>query len=120
MSSYQVCKNGRCLAEIENIIPDYSHVTETYVEAEDRMDRSDDSATVTSVATLPPSSRRSRIRRPFRRPTRSITIKDPARSFSSEIGKRIYKNNPLKFLVNNLKKTFSFEKFTLKIEGNFN
>ncbi|XP_076331757.1 A disintegrin and metalloproteinase with thrombospondin motifs like [Tachypleus tridentatus] len=28
----QVCRNGHCLAEIENIIPDFSEVTQTYAE----------------------------------------------------------------------------------------
>ncbi|GFY57111.1 a disintegrin and metalloproteinase with thrombospondin motifs 1 [Trichonephila inaurata madagascariensis] len=52
----QVCKNGRCLAEIENIIPDYSHVTETYVEAEERMDRGSEEEVIikSPVTTLPP------------------------------------------------------------------
>lgn len=27
--SSQVCRNGKCTAEIENIIPDYTHVTQT-------------------------------------------------------------------------------------------
>lgn len=27
--AFQVCRNGKCLAEIENIIPDYTHVTQT-------------------------------------------------------------------------------------------
>lgn len=85
----QVCKNGRCLAEIENIIPDYSHVTETYVEAEERMDRGPDFVTATPITTLPPSSKRTRIRRPFRRPTRSITVKDSTKTFTSQLGKHV-------------------------------
>ncbi|KAG8195925.1 hypothetical protein JTE90_001159 [Oedothorax gibbosus] len=71
----QVCKNGRCIAEIENIIPDYSHVTETYVEAEDRMDSAVDIVTSPPVVTTVPPPRRTRIRRPMRRPTRSIAVK---------------------------------------------
>ncbi|GFT13180.1 a disintegrin and metalloproteinase with thrombospondin motifs 1 [Nephila pilipes] len=84
----QVCKNGRCLAEIENIIPDYSHVTETYVEAEERMDRSPDDEIImkSPVTTLPPPSRRARTRRPtMRRPTRSIAIKSPSNRYASRI-----------------------------------
>lgn len=27
----QVCRNGKCTAELENIIPDYTHVTQTVV-----------------------------------------------------------------------------------------
>ncbi|XP_067140080.1 A disintegrin and metalloproteinase with thrombospondin motifs like [Centruroides vittatus] len=27
----QVCRNGKCITEIDNIIPDYSHVTQTFV-----------------------------------------------------------------------------------------
>ncbi|XP_035208829.1 A disintegrin and metalloproteinase with thrombospondin motifs 4-like [Stegodyphus dumicola] len=85
----QVCKNGRCLAEIENIIPDYSHVTETYVEAEERMDRGQEGDLATqSPTTIPPPSRRARIRRPIRRPTRSISMKDSSNVFSSRIEKQ--------------------------------
>lgn len=67
----QVCKNGRCLAEIENIIPDFSHVTETYVEAEERMDRSEEEITKSTDTTTFPS-RRARIRRLYRGPNRSL------------------------------------------------
>ncbi|GFS52183.1 a disintegrin and metalloproteinase with thrombospondin motifs 1 [Trichonephila clavipes] len=83
----QVCKNGRCLAEIENIIPDYSHVTETYVEAEERMDRGPEEEVIikSPVTTLPPPSRRARTRRPMRRPTRSTDIKSPSNGYASRI-----------------------------------
>ncbi|XP_054718754.1 A disintegrin and metalloproteinase with thrombospondin motifs like [Uloborus diversus] len=82
----QVCKNGRCLAEIENIIPDYSHVTETYVEAEERMDRHDvEYVTNLPVTSLAAPVRRFRNRRPIRRPTRSISLKDSEKSISTRI-----------------------------------
>ncbi|CAL1264445.1 unnamed protein product [Larinioides sclopetarius] len=81
----QVCKNGRCLAEIENIIPDYSHVTETYVEAEERMDRSHEEGVKSFPTTLPPPSRRGRRLRASRRPTRSVSIKSSSGGLSSRL-----------------------------------
>ncbi|GIZ01358.1 a disintegrin and metalloproteinase with thrombospondin motifs 1 [Caerostris extrusa] len=90
----QVCKNGRCLAEIENIIPDYSHVTETYVEAEERMDRSheEEISAKSQATTLPPPSRRARMnrmRRPMRRQTRNVSAKQGRNS-------RIIKVKPIR------------------------
>lgn len=48
-----VCKNGRCLAELENIIPDYTHVTQTFAArppTDTFIRRSDDSEDVDAEA----------------------------------------------------------------------
>src|SRR5688572_6912202 len=35
----QVCRNGKCTAELENIIPDYTHVTQVVSRAQPVADR---------------------------------------------------------------------------------
>lgn len=54
----QVCRNGKCTAELENIIPDYTHVTQVVSRAQpvaDRLlSRSDSLHTATSPQVLSP------------------------------------------------------------------
>lgn len=70
----QVCRNGKCVAELENIIPDYTHVTQTI--SRSPLARSDNAGlnyqpyapagAVTGVA--PPSARRAKSRFRQRQP----------------------------------------------------
>ena len=55
---FQVCRNGKCTAELENIIPDYTHVTQTVVSRgqPDRLLSRSDNSFGTSVAPLPPAA----------------------------------------------------------------
>lgn len=56
LSPLKVCRNGKCTAELENIIPDYTHVTQTVVSRSqpDRLLSRSDNSFATSVAPLLP------------------------------------------------------------------
>lgn len=75
-SAIKVCRNGKCTAELENIIPDYTHVTQTISRApsQDRiLSRSD---------TFTPASNSPRSPRQFSRTLTSRT--GPLRSVYQE------------------------------------
>ncbi|KAH9498027.1 hypothetical protein DERF_013954 [Dermatophagoides farinae] len=64
----QICRNGKCLAEMENIIPDFSHVQQSIRPKPDRLLSRIDSAPPSSPPMHIPPFRRGNLRFPRRDP----------------------------------------------------